>query len=60
MREACVRCGRLLHTGEGRVVIGFTAAEIAALVDATLDLTVRARLLCALTLLDPALAEALA
>jgi hypothetical protein len=54
MRAPCVRCGLLLHTGEGRVTVSFQAAELAELAAATSDRNVRERLLCALGLIDDA------
>lgn len=51
-RAPCVRCGRLLHTGEGRVLVAFAPDELAELAESTLDPAVRARLLCALALVD--------
>lgn len=55
----CVRCGRLLHTGEGRVLVSFTPLELAELAEATSDRAVKARLVCALDLIDPDLAESI-
>ena len=52
-RSPCVRCGLLLHTGEGRVTVSFTPDEMAELAAATGDANVRERLLCAVALLDP-------
>ena len=43
----------LLHTGEGRVIVAFTPAELEELALATSDPNVSDRLLCALGLLDP-------
>jgi hypothetical protein len=58
-RTPCVRCGMLLHTGEGRVTIALTAQEC---VDLAWDAfngdrlnPVIDRLLCAAGLLDEAL-----
>lgn len=48
----CLRCGRLLHTGEGRVLVPFTTAELAELIGSTVNPVVRDRLLCALGLID--------
>lgn len=28
MKSPCVKCGNLLHTGEGRVIVSFTADEL--------------------------------
>lgn len=53
MRSPCVRCGALLHTGEGRVVVAFSADELEDLVCAAPDPRVARRLACALGLLDP-------
>lgn len=52
MRAPCVRCGMLLHTGEGRVTVSFTPDELEALALASTDRNVSDRLLCALGLLD--------
>lgn len=49
----CVRCGHILHTGEGKITVSFSTHELAELIESTTDLKVRARLLCALGLLDP-------
>lgn len=51
-RAPCVRCGLLLHTGEGRVIVAFTADELEEMAWATTDANVADRLLCALGLLD--------
>ena len=51
-RSPCVRCGMILHTGEGRVTVAFTPDELAELACAAPDARVRERLLCALGLLD--------
>jgi hypothetical protein len=55
-RSPCVKCGRILHTGEGRVLVSFTADELCVMIDEVADPRVRARLACALSLLDPQLA----
>ncbi len=54
-RAPCVKCGRLLHTGEGRVLVSFTADELFEMATEVVDPVVRARLICALDLLDPEL-----
>jgi hypothetical protein len=51
-RSPCVRCGNVLHTGEGRVTVTFSVAEMVELALATSDINVRSRLLCAISLLD--------
>lgn len=51
-RAPCVRCGMLLHTGEGRVLVAFLLDELEELALATSDSNVSDRLLCALGLLD--------
>jgi hypothetical protein len=51
-RAPCVRCGMLLHTGEGRVIVSFQADELADLAVSAADKRVRERLLCALGILD--------
>ena len=56
-RAPCVRCGMLLHTGEGRVTVAFSPAELADLACAAGG-RVRERLLCALGLLDAELERA--
>lgn len=56
-RAPCVKCGRILHTGEGRILVAFSPAELAELAAASPDAGVRARLLCALDLLDEDLAD---
>lgn len=59
VRAPCVRCGHLLHTGEGRVTVSFSVDELAELACATGDRGVQSRLLCAIGLLDPDLEKAL-
>ncbi len=54
-RAPCVRCGHILHTGEGRVTVSFTVDELAALVEVCASGSLRARMICAIGLLDPAL-----
>ena len=51
-RSSCAQCGMLLHTGEGRVVVSFTAAELEELAMACPDPDVAARVACALGLID--------
>jgi hypothetical protein len=51
MRAPCVRCGHLLHTGEGRIV-SFTVDELEQMVADTTDQNVARRLICAIGLLD--------
>lgn len=53
-RAPCVRCGMLLHTGEGRVLVAFTPDELETLALASPDPNVAERLLCALGLIDAA------
>jgi hypothetical protein len=50
----CVRCGMLLHTGEGRVTVSLLPDELYELACATRDTRLRERLLCALGLIDEA------
>ncbi len=52
-RAPCVKCGMILHTGEGRVTISFRVNELSELALATSDKNVRDRLLCAIGMLDP-------
>ncbi len=59
MRAPCVKCGNILHTGEGRVIVAFTVAELKELAESTGDLAVRRRLVCAISLLDDQLAKEL-
>jgi hypothetical protein len=56
-RAPCVKCGRILHTGEGRVLVSFTPEELRELAESTGDLGVRSRLVCAMSLLDPDMAK---
>jgi len=51
-RAPCVKCGRILHTGEGRILVSFSVDELAELAYATNDSGVASRLVCALSLLD--------
>lgn len=55
-RAPCVRCGRILHTGEGRVLVAFTPEELYEMALEVVDPRVKARLICALDLIDPELA----
>ena len=48
-----MRCGHILHTGEGKVTVSLTVEELEELITNTTNLDVRARLLCAIGLLDP-------
>lgn len=57
--QRCRRCASLLHTGEGRTLLGLTADELDELAAATSSEVTRARLLCALELLDAERATAL-
>lgn len=59
IRAPCVRCGLVLHTGEGKIIVGLTCDQLAELIESTTNARTRAQLLCALTLLDPDRAEAL-
>ncbi len=52
-RAPCVKCGMILHTGEGRVIVSFRVSELSELALATSDRNVRDRLLCAIGMLDP-------
>jgi hypothetical protein len=52
MRSPCVRCGNLLHTGEGKVIVSFSLDELVDLAFQTIDPIVRRRLICAIGLLD--------
>lgn len=49
----CVRCGLILNTGEGRVIVSFVAADLESLIRDTSDPQQQARLLCALGTIDP-------
>ena len=57
-RAPCVKCGRILHTGEGRVLVSFTATELFEMATEVVDPKVRARIICALSLIDQDLADA--
>lgn len=52
MRSPCVRCGNMLHTGEGRVTVSLSVDELEELALATTSVEVRRRLACAVGLLD--------
>jgi hypothetical protein len=52
VRQPCVRCGHILHTGEGKVTLSMTVAELEDLITQTTNLDLRKRLLCAIGLLD--------
>lgn len=54
LRSPCVRCGHPLNMGEGmQVTVSFNATELEQMINDALDLRIRARLLCALGLIDP-------
>ncbi len=53
-RSPCVRCGNLLHTGEGKVTVSFSLDELESIATETLDPAIRRRVLCAIGLLDEA------
>jgi hypothetical protein len=53
LQSPCVKCGRLLHTGEGRVLIAFTPDELFNMAVEVIDPKVQARIVCALSLIDP-------
>ena len=48
----------LEHTGEGRVLVSFTATELFEMATEVVDPKVRARIICALSLIDQDLADA--
>lgn len=58
-RAPCVKCGRILHTGEGRVLISFTAAELFEMATEVIDPKVKSRIVCALDLIDSELAASI-
>ena len=47
-----MRCGHILHTGEGKVTVSMTVTELEDLIINTTNLDLRKRLLCAIGLLD--------
>jgi len=51
---------RVLHTGEALVLVPLSADQLAELVDATLRVATRERLLRALALIDPERAKRMA
>lgn len=53
----CRNCGRLVHTGEGKIGISLTPDQLYRLARDATDPTVHAMLVCALSLLDPDRAE---
>ena len=55
-RAPCVKCGRILHTGEGRVLVSFKPLELWHMISEVSDDGVRERLRCALSLLDEKMA----
>ena len=59
MRTPCVKCGNVLHTGEGRVIVSFSADELEEIAISTADPAVSRRAICALGLLDAERAERL-
>ena len=59
MRAPCVKCGNLLHTGEGRVLVSFTADELYNMALEVVDPRVQRRLVCALSLIDQELADSI-
>lgn len=56
----CPECMRILHTGEGRVQVGFTPGELADILCGNPSPTVVIRVLRAIKLLDAPLARDLA
>ena len=56
-RAPCVKCGRILHTGEGRVLTSFTADELFQMIPEVSNDSVRERLRCALSLLNEKMAN---
>lgn len=50
---------RMLHTGEGRVVVAFSLTELATIARDTMDIAVRERVLCAIGLLDESMERTL-
>lgn len=54
---ACTNCGRIVHTGEAKVLVALTTKQLAELASNTLDVGTRRQLLCALQLLDADAAE---
>lgn len=53
---SCTTCGRIIHSGEGRISVALTVAELADLAYATPNPSLRRRLICAIDLLDHDLA----
>ena len=51
-RAPCVRCGYILHTGEGRVVVAFNLDELEDIATSVPNSAVAQRVLCAIGLLD--------
>ncbi len=51
-RSPCVRCGNLLHTGEGKITVTFSLDELEALALAAPTLALTRRLACAVGLLE--------
>lgn len=48
----CAKCGTILHTGEARITMSFSLAELEALVFSTADRGVVRRFICAIGILD--------
>lgn len=49
----CVRCGRLLHTGEGRILVAFTPDELDIIAISVPNAAIAARAICAMGIIDP-------
>ena len=52
MPETCESCARVLHTGEGRILMSFSLRELVKLAEDTLDLKLQDRLYRAIGLID--------
>lgn len=57
--KPCANCGRIIDTGEAKILVPLTIAQLAELAAATPSAETRRRLLCALELLDAEWADAI-
>jgi hypothetical protein len=58
-RRPCDNCGRVIDTGEAKILVPLTVGHLAELATACPSADTRRRLLCALELLDAELADSI-
>lgn len=57
--KPCANCGRVMDTGEAKILVPLTVTQLAELAATTPNAETRRRLLCALELLDAEQADAI-